>query len=127
MANDTRKKILIVEDDSFLRELCVAKFGNTGHNVDYEEDGAVGLQKIQDNDYDVVLLDVMLPNKTGFEILEALNETGRIKQVKIVMLTNLSDRSDVEKAMTLGARDYIIKAHFSPSEIVAKAEEWLNK
>jgi len=126
---ESKTKLLLIEDDMFLRELCVVKLKKANFDVDYAEDGEEGLQKMQENAYDVILLDIMLPEKDGFEILETYNKThDKLDEDTIlIMLTNLSEREQVEKAKDLGADDYIIKAHFSPSEIVDKTQEWLNK
>jgi DNA-binding response OmpR family regulator len=122
-----QKKILLVEDDMFLRELCVVKLEKSKYNVDFAANGTEGLQLMLENTYDVILLDIMLPEMDGFEILEEYNKHSRPVKPIIIMLTNLSERDQVDKALTLGADDYIIKAHFSPSEIVQKVEEWLSK
>ena len=126
---DKNPNVLLVEDDMFLRELCVVKLEKADFNVDYAEDGEQGLTKMDENAYDIILLDIMLPGKDGFELLEEYKEkhgTAFGKTI-IIMLTNLSEREQVDKAMELGADDYIIKAHFSPSEIVEKTQEWLEK
>ncbi|MFB6225177.1 MAG: response regulator transcription factor [Candidatus Paceibacteria bacterium] len=126
---ESKTKVLLIEDDMFLRELCVVKLEKANFEVDFAEDGEEGLKKMQENAYDVILLDIMLPGKDGFEILEAYNEEngGFGEDTVLIMLTNLSEREQVDKAKDLGADDYIIKAHFSPSEIVEKTEEWLEK
>jgi DNA-binding response OmpR family regulator len=122
-----QKKILLVEDDMFLRELCVVKLEKSKYDVDFAANGKEGLELMISGDYDVVLLDIMLPEMDGFEILEEYNKNPRPVKPIIIMLTNLSERDQVDKALTSGADDYIIKAHFSPSEIVQKVEEWLSK
>jgi DNA-binding response OmpR family regulator len=74
---------------------------------------------------DLVLLDVVLPKKDGFEILEALRREERTKKLPIILLTNLGQKPDVERGVSLGADDYIIKAHFTPSEVVEKIKQVL--
>jgi len=125
---DKKPTVLLVEDDMFLRELCVVKLQKANFEVEYAEDGTQGLEMLENNSYDVVLLDIMLPEKDGFELLEAYKDRhGNLEGMVLIMLTNLSEREQVDRAMELGADDYIIKAHFSPSEIVEKTQEWLEK
>jgi DNA-binding response OmpR family regulator len=125
---DKKPTVLLVEDDMFLRELCVVKLQKANFEVEYAEDGTQGLEMLENNSYDVVLLDIMLPEQDGFELLEAYKERhGSLEGMVLIMLTNLSEREQVDRAMELGADDYIIKAHFSPSEIVEKTQEWLEK
>ncbi len=124
----TQSRVLLVEDDMFLRELCVVKLQKADFKVDLAEDGKQGLEKLQENDYDVVLLDIMLPEMDGFELLEQYKEGGGdFNESILIMLTNLSEREQIDRAKKMGADDYIIKAHFAPSEIVEKTKEWLEK
>ncbi|PSO44162.1 MAG: response regulator [Parcubacteria group bacterium SW_4_49_11] len=125
---DKKPTVLLVEDDMFLRELCVVKLQKANFEVEYAEDGTQGLEMLENNSYDVVLLDIMLPERDGFELLEEYKDRhGSLEGMVLIMLTNLSEREQVDRAMELGADDYIIKAHFSPSEIVEKTQEWLEK
>lgn len=121
------KTILIVEDDQFLRNLCVRKLQKEKFNVLYAVDGEEGLKKIQEQKPDLVLLDILLPGLNGFDIVGAVKNNPEIAHIPIILLSNLGDKSDVDKGLGLGAEDYLIKAHFTPGEIVEKVREWLNK
>jgi len=121
------KKILVVEDDKFLRDLCVKKLDRMGFYVDSAIDGLDGLKKIVKDKPDLVLLDIIMPGLEGFEILEKVraNKDKKIAQIPIVILSNLGQESDVKKALELGANDYLIKAHFSIDDIADKVKKFL--
>jgi DNA-binding response OmpR family regulator len=119
------KKILIVEDDKFLRELIAKKIVAEGYVAAEAKDGEEGLKKIEEEKPDLVLLDLVLPGMTGFDILEAANANHLLSEIPIVVLSNLGQRDDVDRAINLGAKDFLIKAHFTPQEIIAKIKNVL--
>ena len=121
------KKILIIEDDPFLSEMYDAKFTESGFETEIAIDGKQGLAKIKDIQPDLVLLDIVLPKMDGFELLKKLKEKEETKKIPIILLTNLGQKSEVEKGLALGADEYIIKAHFTPTAVVARVREILNK
>ena len=121
------KKILIIEDDSFLSEMYAAKFTESGFEIEVAFDGSVGLAKIENFNPDLVLLDIVLPKMDGFEILKKIKENEKLKKIPIILLTNLGQKSEVEKGLSLGADEYIIKAHFTPTAVVTRVKEILNK
>ncbi len=114
------KKILIVEDDKFLRELIVKKLTNEGYEVVEAVDGEQGIQKIKDTKPDLVLLDLILPGIDGFGVLMQKKEDPFIASIPVIVLSNLGQKEDVDKGISLGATDYLIKAHFTPGEIIEK-------
>lgn len=118
-------KILLVEDDKFLSEMYVAKLSGSGFDVETAFDGEEGLAKIKEFKPKLVLLDIVLPKKDGFEVLKELKDKGFLNDTKVIALTNLGQKEEVEKGLSLGASDYIIKAHFTPTEVVAKAKKLL--
>lgn len=119
MANNA--SILLVEDDSFISGMYYTKLVSLGFKIEIAEDGEVAWEKLQQDPLpDLVLLDVVLPKKDGFEILEALRGAERTKKLPIILLTNLGQKPDVERGIKLGANDYIIKAHYTPTEVVDK-------
>ena len=113
-------KILIVEDDPFLSQMYLGKLESAGFEIDTALDGETALKKLQENAVDLVLLDIVLPKADGFQILQAMKNDNKLKNIKVVLLTNLGQEEDVKKGMDLGADAYIIKAHFTPSEVVNK-------
>jgi DNA-binding response OmpR family regulator len=113
-------KILIIEDDKFLRELIARKLIQENYEVFEAVDGEEGLKKIKEIKPDLVLLDLILPNIDGFEVLRRMKEDIILAPVPVFILSNLGQREDIERGLKLGAVDYLIKAHFTPNEIIEK-------
>ena len=114
------KKILIIEDDKFLRELITQKLTKENYDTSEAVDGEKGLKKIKEERPDLILLDLILPGIDGFEVLAKMKEDSALNQIPVIILSNLGQKEDVEKGLKLGATDYLIKAHFTPVEIVEK-------
>jgi len=122
---DNKKKILLVEDDKFLSEMYSTKLAESGFDVETAFDGEEGLKKAAEFQPDLILLDIVLPKKDGFEVLKELKLKEELKKIFVIALTNLGQKEEVQKGFDLGANDYIIKAHFTPTEVVAKAKKLL--
>ncbi|TSA57615.1 response regulator [bacterium] len=120
------KRILIVEDDLFILNMYVTKLKSDGFIVESAEDGMSAIQMAKKNIPDVILLDVIMPVMDGFETLAQIKKEERLKDVPIILLTNLSQKPNIEKGLKMGAVDYIIKAHFTPSEVVDKIRKVLS-
>ncbi|HIC92609.1 MAG TPA: response regulator [Syntrophaceae bacterium] len=118
-------KILIVEDDKFLRELIVRKLKKEGYEIFEVVDGEEGLKKIKELKPDLVLLDLILPTIDGFEVLSKKKDDPEIKKIPVIILSNLGQKEDIEKGLRLGAVDYLVKASFTPQEIVQKIKNLL--
>ncbi|MBA3047041.1 response regulator [Patescibacteria group bacterium] len=118
-------KILIIEDDSFLLGMYAAKFNLEKFEVILAEDGEKGLMLAFKELPDVILLDIFLPKKNGFDVLKELKGDESAKKIPVILLTNLSQKSEIEQGLSLGAADYLIKAHFMPSEVVEKVKKTL--
>ena len=114
------KKILIIEDDKFLRELIAQKLVKEGYNIAEAIDGEEGIKKVKSEQPDLVLLDLILPGIDGFEVLSKMKEDSSLVSIPVIILSNLGQKEDVEKGLKLGAADYLIKAHFTPGEIIDK-------
>lgn len=117
--------ILLVEDDEFLAELYATKLNLEGFEVALAVDGEKGLKMIKEKKPDLILLDIILPKMDGFEILKKVRADKDLKNIPIILLTNLSQKDEVKKGLELGANDYLIKAHFMPSEVVKKIKQAL--
>lgn len=111
-------RILLVDDDAFLRDMYATKFAEDGHTVDGAADAKAALSALQKNDYQVVLLDMVMPGMTGLELLEEATKAGLKKEAKFIVLSNQSEVSDQSAAKAAGADGYIIKAESIPSEVV---------
>jgi DNA-binding response OmpR family regulator len=116
-----KKKVLLVEDEVTMRETLQEVFEEAGLEVDTASDGNKGLEKIKKNQYNLVLLDLILPKKNGFEILKEIKKE-KIK-TPVLLLTNLSGMEDVQKALALGAKSYLVKSDYKPGEILEKVKE----
>ena len=118
-------KIVIVEDDKFLRELITQKVLKEGYQVAEATDGEEGVTKIKEEKPDLVLLDLILPGIDGFEVLRQIKENAETSNIPVIILSNLGQKDDVERGMKLGAADYLVKAHFTPGEILSKIKSIL--
>ena len=114
------KTILIIEDDKFLRELIVRKLNEEDFEVSEAVDGEEGIKKIIEEKPDLILLDLILPGIDGFEVLARMKKESALSSIPVIILSNLGQKDDVEKGLKMGAVDYLIKAHFTPGEIIEK-------
>jgi len=119
------KKILIIEDDPALSELLQKQLEAEGFEVFRSEDGETGLRLIQEKRPDLVILDLILPKKHGFEILEELQKTQELKSVHIMVLTNLESRPEIERAFSLGVKHYLVKANYTVAEVAKRVQQLL--
>jgi len=122
---DALAHILLVEDDTFLANIYKTKFEMEGFKVSVAEDGEAGFAAAGKINPDIILLDILLPKMDGFAVLKKLKETDAVKDIPVILLTNLGQKDDVEKGLESGAVDYLIKAHFKPSETVDKVKKVL--
>lgn len=120
-------KILIIEDDKFLRELIKRKLQDTGFEPFTASDGKEGLSLAQTNRPDLILLDLIMPGMDGFEVLSELRKDPSLAELPVIILSNLGQQDDIDKAKKLGAVDFLIKAHFTPNEIIDKINKILNE
>lgn len=124
---DTAGTILIVEDDAFLSNMYVEKFRAEGFAVIAATNGTDAVKLAREELPAVVLLDVMLPQMDGFAVLGQLKADEATRNIPVLLLTNLSQKEDVDRGRELGAADFLIKAHFMPNEVVRKVQAVLNK
>lgn len=122
-------KVMLVEDDSFLRDICAKKLSKEGFDVYEAIDGEEALKNVEKINPDIVLLDIILPAIDGFEVLEKIRglSNPEVQKVPIIMLSNLGQKDDIEKAIKIGANDYLVKAHFNTEEIIEKIKKELGK
>ena len=123
-----QKKVLIVDDDEFLLEMYAVKFKESGFQVEIAKSGEAALNKMREGYVaDVVLLDVVMPVLDGFELLRIIKKEQLLPKAVFIILTNLGQKEDIDRGLRLGADDYIVKAHFTPTEVVNKASQLLGK
>jgi CheY-like chemotaxis protein len=120
-------KILVVEDDNFLRDLLARKLSQENAQFIAAIDGENALKIIDQDKPSIVLLDLILPGIDGFEVLNKIKQNPEVKDVPVVILSNLGQDSDIQKAKELGADDFLIKANFSIDEVIAKIKELIGE
>lgn len=119
--------ILLIEDDKFLRTLMASKFEHEGYSVRAAIDGEEGFALLHKFTPKVILLDLVLPGMNGFEVLERLKKQKDTTHTPVIILSNLGQREDVERARRLGAEEFLIKANFTPGEVVEKVRRVMGK
>lgn len=119
------KKILVIEDDLTLRNVLAEFLEAEGFIVTVASDGEEGLTLINDRP-DIVLLDIILPKKDGFEVLRAIKNNKDLSDIPVILLTNLGSLDDIEKALALGATTYLVKGDYQIKEIVEKIKDVLS-
>jgi len=121
------QKILIIEDDFFVRDLYDRELTREGFAVSTAEDGPQGLLKAVEEKPDLVLLDIMLPKMSGLDVLKTLKEKEETKNVPVVLLTNLGQDSVIREGFSLGAIGYLIKAAYTPTQIIEEVKKFLKE
>lgn len=126
MPND-KKIIMIVEDDSFVMDIYETKLTKEGFNLITAVDGAQAIEKLkkENTQPDLILLDIIMPYMDGLTVLKKIQENESWKFIPVILLTNLSQKEKIQKGFELGAKDYIIKSHFTPSEVMEKINKYL--
>lgn len=119
--------ILLVEDDDMLRTMYSEKFTKAGFDIKTAEDGKLALTVLKNVSPDLILLDIVMPNMDGFELLKVLRKEKKYAKVPIIMLTNMGAVDDIRKCERLGANDYFVKANHTPSEVLAKVQTFLTE
>lgn len=122
---EEKKKILLVEDDVFIRDIYDTKLCQENFEVVMAENGSDALVKLENFLPDLILLDIVMPYMDGMDFLKEFKKNEKWKDVPIIMLSNLSEKERVDEAMGLGVNDYLIKSHFTPSEVVEKINSLL--
>lgn len=117
--------VLSVEDDNFLRDLLARKLAHEQYKIKTAPDGETGLEMAREEKFSIILLDLILPGMSGFDVLEHIRKDSMNKETPIIVLSNLGQDADIEKAKKLGATDFLIKAHFGISEIIEKMNSLL--
>jgi len=120
------KTILVVEDDKFLIKAYNIKFSKAGFNVVTAMDGVSGLESAKNEEPKIILLDLMLPKIDGFEFLKRMSEDEKIKNIPVIILSNLGQQSDRDKALTLGAKEYLIKADCSLDDVIRIVNKYIS-
>ena len=118
-------KVLLVEDDVALRDIYSARFMAEDFDVVTASDGEMALTQAVKERPDLIILDVMMPKISGFDVLDILRATPETKTTKVIMMTALSQNSDIEKGKSLGADEYLVKSQVTLTDVIEKAKEVL--
>jgi len=122
------KRILIIEDDQFLREFYQELLQGERYLIEAQDDGEKGLERLRQGEYDLILLDIMLPKKDGLQVLRDLKiNPGNFKGTPIVVLTNLGQDAIIKQAFDLGAAGYLIKSALSPDQVLTEIKSYFQK
>lgn len=125
MSNQT--KVVLAEDDEILAKVIKEELSEAGFSVTHVANGVDVVKTVQDTRPDLILQDILMPGKTGFEILEELKQSPVTKDIPVVMLTMLGSDEDIKKGLQLGANDYIVKSQHAVAEICEKVQEFFKK
>lgn len=120
------KTILLVEDDPFLIDIYSSKFTQAGFGVTIAESGNLVLPKMLEKKPDIVILDLVLPHIDGWGILKQIKEIPGLNAIPVVVFSNLSQKSDIDKGLAMGATKYLIKSHYTPGEVVNEIKKILD-
>jgi len=120
------KKILFIEDESTLQKTLGTVLTKEGYQVVSALDGEIGFRMAKKEKPDLILLDLILPKMDGFDVLKSIKAEETIKEIPIIVLTNLESMEDIQKALDLGAATYLVKANYSLEEVLEKINKTIN-
>lgn len=120
---EKKQKILMMEEDRFLRKIYKNKFSKEGFEFIEATNGQEGLNKVIFEKPDIVLLDLILPRKSGFDVLIEMKRKKETRDIPVIIFSNLCQESDVKRGLSLGAQEYLIKSEISLSDVVDKVKE----
>lgn len=117
------KKILIVEDEEIILDLLQRKLLKEGYEISVARDGDEGLKVMKKTRPDLVLLDIIMPKMSGFEVMEEMAKDKKLKDIPVIVISNSGQPVEIDKAQKLGAKDWLIKTEFDPQEVVGKVKK----
>jgi two-component system alkaline phosphatase synthesis response regulator PhoP len=117
------KKILIIEDEELLYNLLERKLNEKGYQASVAKDGAEGMKMIREIKPDLILLDIVMPNKNGFEVMDEMQADEKLKHIPVIVISNSGQPVEIDKAKELGAKDWLIKTEFDPQEVIEKVKK----
>jgi DNA-binding response OmpR family regulator len=115
-----KKMILLVEDDAFVSDIYQTKISSEGFDMMVAENGLEAIKRLEEKIPDLILLDIVMPYMDGIDTLKKIKAEEKWKKIPIILLTNLSEKDKIKEALEIGATDYLIKSHFTPSEVISK-------
>jgi len=121
------KKVLIIEDEAIIADLLSKKLVQEGYDVAITRDGEEGLEYLKSSKPDIILLDIVMPKKSGYEVLEKVNEDEELKKIPVIVISNSGQPVELDKAKKLGAKDWLIKTEFDPKEVLDKVRKQIGQ
>jgi len=121
------KKVLIVEDEDIIIQLLQKKLIQEGYEVSVAHNGEEGLNALRESKPDIVLLDIVMPKKSGYEVMEEMSKDPELKKIPIIIISNSGQPVELDKAKELGARDWLIKTEFDPNEVAEKVRKQIGR
>ncbi len=121
------KKILIVEDEEILLDLLQKRLKKEGYDVLLARNGEEGLKMIKEERPDLVLLDIIMPKMSGFQVMEEMNKEESLKEIPVIIISNSGQPVEIGRAQQLGAKDWLIKTEFDPKEVLEKVVKQIGK
>jgi len=126
------KKILLIEDEEIMVDLLQKKLTVEGYEISVARDGKEGLEKMKDdlqagNPPDLVLLDIIMPKMGGFEVMEEMQKDKELEKIPVIVVSNSGQPVEIDKAQTLGAKDWLIKTEFDPQEVINKVKKQIGE
>ena len=118
-------KVLIVEDDRYISKMYQLKLSLDGMEVQVADNGRIGVEKVKEFKPDIILLDVLMPELDGYEVLKIIKGEPESKDIPVLILSNLGQEDHIQKGMQLGATGYIVKSQYTPSKVVEKIKQVL--
>ncbi len=123
---DKKTTVVIVEDEKMLADMYSTKFTMEGFEAQKANDGQTGFDLVKQVKPDIILLDIIMPKLDGFAVLKMIKAEAELKNIPVILLSNLGQDEDVKKGKELGAADYFVKANHTPAEVVQKVKQVLN-
>lgn len=120
-------KLLFVEDEEVLSDIYATKLSMEGYDVVTARDGIEGLDLALESNPDLILLDIILPKKDGFELLEDIKSDPKLKRIPVLLLSNLGQDYEIDRGIKLGAYKFLTKSNFTPSQVTQEVNSVINK
>ncbi|MCH7541827.1 response regulator [Patescibacteria group bacterium] len=124
---EAKIQVLLIEDEKEVAELYKLKLTLDGYEVINAENGQEGLEKANKYIPELIFLDIKMPGMDGFEVLKKLRTSAKTKNIPVVILSNFDEQDLIEKGLTLGANEYLIKSQFTPEDISNKVKNWISE
>jgi len=121
------KKILLIEDEEIMLNLLQRKLTQENYEVLIARDGQEGLEVMEKELPDLVLLDIIMPKKGGFEVMEEMGKIPKLKNIPVIIVSNSGQPVELDRAGKLGAKDWLIKTEFDPQEVIDKVVKQIGK